>query len=93
MALRRRLPLPLLLPILAGLSACGTPYGAQPSDTAFGGTVRQAIEAQRLPASGRAHGGVPFNELEPALERQHKARPVEPASSGNAQGSTGQLGP
>lgn len=92
MALRRlSLALPLLA--LAGLSACGTPYGSRPSDPAFGGTVRQAIEAQRLPPSGRTHGGVPFNELEPALDRQHKDRPAQPASSGNAQGGTGLLGP
>ena len=89
----RRLTLALLLPTLAGLSACGTPYGSQPADAPFGGTVRQAIEAQRLPASGRTPAGVPFNEIEPALDRQHKARPVESSTSGNAQGGTGLLGP
>ncbi len=89
----RRLTLALLLPALAGLSACGTPYGSPPSDPTFGRTVRQAIEAQRLNAPARVPAGVPYNEIEPALDRQHRARPVEPATGGTAQGSTGQLGP
>lgn len=88
----RRFHLALLLLALLGLAACGSPYGP-PSENPFGSSVRQAIEAQRRPASVRAPAGVPYSELEPALDRQHKARPAEPTTGGNAPGGTGLLGP
>lgn len=89
----RRLQLALLAFTATGLCACASPYGEEVPGAPFGGSVRQAIEAQRLPATARVPGGVPFSELEPALDRQHKAKPAESGSGGSPQGSTGLLGP
>lgn len=89
----RRLPLALLMLVLAGLSACGSPYGPPTPGAEFGESVRQAIEAQRRPAAAQAPGTVPFSELEPALDRQHKARPAEPGTGNASQASPGLLGP
>ncbi len=73
---------------LVWLSACASPYSERASDPPFGETVRRALQAQELPPSPPTQpAGVAFTELEPALERQQKAKP--PETSQNRGGQSG----
>ncbi len=86
-----------LLGVLCLLSACASPYSERPTDPPFGQSVRRALQAQQLPSAPTAPpAGVPYTELEPALDRQQKAKPVESTqnrSSQSGQGGYGLMGP
>lgn len=77
--------------VAALASACTSPYSERASDPPFGDTVRRALQTQTLtPSPTPPPAGVPYSELEPALERQQKAKPPDTATSpgrSNASGS------
>lgn len=92
-----RTPLPrgswFVLCVLCLLSACASPYSERPDDPPFGQSVRRALQAQQLPPALAAQpAGVPFTELEPALDRQQKAKPLEPTQNRSGQGGQGGYG-
>ena len=77
------------------LSACAaSPYRDRPSDPPFGQSVRRALQAQQLaPAAGAPPAGVPYTELEPALDRQQKAKPPETPPNRSSGHGSGLMGP
>jgi hypothetical protein len=83
-----------LLCCLGLLSACTSPYSERPSDPAFGQSVRSALKAQELPPSqAKTPAGVPYSEIEPALDRQQKAKPIEQTQNRSSQSGLGLMGP
>lgn len=77
------------------LSACASsPYKDRPGDPPFGQTVHRALQAQQLtPPPGAPSAGVPYSELEPALERQQKAKPPETQQNRSPPYGSGLMGP
>lgn len=76
------------------LSACASPYSERPTDPAFGQTVRSALQAQQLPPSQtKPSAGVPYTEIDAALDRQQKAKPIEPTQNRSSQTGSGLMGP
>ena len=89
-----RLWLGSLLCGLSLLSACASPYLERPSDPAFGQSVRGALKAQELPPSqAKRPAGVPYTEIEAALDRQQKAKPIEQTQNRSSQSGLGLMGP
>ena len=84
-----------LLCWLGLLSACtSSPYSERPSDPAFGQSVRDALKAQQLPSSqAKPSAGVPYSEIEAALDRQQKAKPIEQTQNRSSQSGLGLMGP
>lgn len=76
--------------VLGWLAACSTPYREMVGEPAFGQSVRSGLKAQERPSEPAQVVGVPFTELEPALDRQQKAKPPEttPNRSGGLTGSS-----
>lgn len=74
--------------VLSWLAACTTPYREAAGEPAFGQSVRSALKAQERPSAPHPVVGVPFTELEPALDRQQKAKPPETPQNGSG-GLTG----
>ena len=77
-----------LVGFVTALQACTSPLRDAASDPEFGQSVRAALRAQELPARPRVSSGVPFVELEQALDSQQKARPPAPTVNRTAQNAT-----
>ena len=85
---------PLLCVLALLLSACASPYSERPNDPSFGQAVRNALQAQELPPSqGKPSAGVPYTEIDAALDRQQKAKPVESTQNRSSQSGYGLMGP
>lgn len=84
----------LLLCMPGLLLACASPYSERPTDPLFGQSVRRALQTQELPPSKvKPLVGVPYTEMDAALDRQQKAKPIEPMPNRNSQSGSGLMGP
>lgn len=78
---------------LLTLGACSASSNHVTAEPGFGQTYRQALQSQtQTPTPAAQAARVPYTELEPALDRQLKAKPLETTQNRSTLGGSSLFG-